>query len=191
MKKFIVSLLFLFAAIMFNTQPVFTQQIPGTAAVILNHYSVKNFAEGAIPRADLEIIVQAGIRSPSAVNRQPWHFTVVQTLNLAKQLVPDTVNGNVLIVVSAPGDGKTNNVQILDCALAVQSIYLAAQALGYGSHIYTGPIGNINDKFKTALSLPQGHSAIALVRVGKLQGNADAVSAASQRKKAEEVVTYK
>jgi len=175
-----------FALILGFSQSVFAQQ-----SVILNHYAARNFAAGTIPPADLDLIVQAGIRAPSAANRQPWHFTVIQNQALARQLISGMVDGNVLIVVSAQGDGKTNGVQILDCALAVQSIYLAAQALGYGSRIYTGPMDALNSRFKTELGLPSGHSAVALVRVGRLQGAVDAVSAASARKKAEEIVTYK
>jgi len=171
--------------------PVFAQQNSAAASLILNHYAARNFAEGVIPPSDLDAIIKAGIRAPSAANRQPWHFTVVQNLDLAKQMVPGTVSGNVLIVVSAQGDGKTNGVQILDCALAVQSIYLAAQALGYGSRIYTGPIDTVNSKFKSQLGLSSGYSAVALVRVGRLQGQVDAVSAASSRKNADELVTYK
>ena len=170
---------------------LFAQQATGPAALMLNHYATRNFAEGAILRSDLDQIVQAGIRAPSAGNRQAWHFTVVQNPVLSKQILAQTVDGNVLIVVSAPGDGKTNNVQILDCALAAQSIYLAAQALGYGSRIYTAPIDTINSRFKTELGLPSGYSAVALIRVGKMQGSVDAVSGASARKRAEEVVTYK
>jgi len=158
---------------------------------IINHYAARNFIEGAIPAADLERIIQAGIRAPSARNLQPWHFTVVHNQNLAKKMVGNIVDGNVLIIVSAAGDGKTNGAQILDCALAAESIYLAAQALGYGSRIYTGPMDSLNKNLKTELSLPSGHSAVALVRVGKVQGGVDAVSAASSRKKTEEVVTYK
>jgi nitroreductase len=116
----------------------------------------------------------------------------VQNNSLARQLVSGTPEGNVLIVVSAQGDGRTNGSQILDCALAVQSIYLAAQALGYGSRIYTGPIDELNRKFKTDLSLPNGYSAIAVVRVGKIKEPApDAVSAASSRKNVSEMVTFK
>ena len=168
---------------------VYAQQNTGPAAVIFNHYAARNFIAGAIPAADLDLIVQAGIRAPSAVNRQPWYFTVVQNLDLAKKIVPNCVEGNVLIVVSAQGDGKTNNVQILDCALAVQSIYLCAQALGYGSRIQTGPIDAVNRDHKAALSLPAGHNAIALVRIGKVQ-SADAASSASARKNAAELVKY-
>ena len=177
--------------LMLGVSQLYAQQNAGPAATILNHYAARNFIAGAITPADLELIIQAGVRAPSAANRQPWIFTVVQNQDLAKQLVSNVVDGNVLIVVSAQGDGKTNGVQILDCALAVENIYLAAQALGYGSRIYTGPMDTLNSRFKADLGLPSGYSAVALVRVGKVQGPVDAVSAASSRKKAEELVTYK
>jgi nitroreductase len=167
------------------------QEISGSASVILNHYSARNFITGAIPDAHLNAIIQAGVRAPSAANLQPWRFTVVRTLSLAQKLVPQAVEGNVLIVVSAAGDGKTNAREIIDCALAVQSMYLAAQALGYGSRIYTGPITKLNSDYKGDLGIPAGSSAVALVRIGKVQAGADAVSTASPRKKAEELVTYK
>jgi len=170
---------------------VAAQEISGTAAVIINHYAARNFIAGAIPAADLNAIIQAGVRAPSAANQQPWRFTVVRTLALAQKIVPQTVEGNVLIVISAAGDNKTNTREIIDCALATESVYLAAQALGYGSRIYTGPINNVNSNLKGELGLPPGHSAVAIVRVGKVQPGVDAVSAASARKKAEELVTYK
>jgi nitroreductase len=194
-RNFCTAVVFL-AMIIGGPQTVCAQQsggdlASGPAGVIINHYAARNFTAGVIPAADLDRIVQAGVRAPSARNLQPWHFTVVQNQNLAKKMVSDNVDGNVLIIVSAAGDGKTNGVQILDCALAVESIYLAAQALGYGSRIYTGPMDNLNKNLKAELGLPSGHSAVALVRVGKVQGGVDAVSAASNRKKTEEVVTYK
>ena len=190
MKKFLFTAFFAAALVFGYSQTVFAQD-RGAAALLLNHYSTRNFAEGAVPAADLDTIVQAGVRSPSASNRQPWHFTVVLNNDLAKKIIPQNVNGNVLIVVSAEGDGKSNTVQILDCALAVENIYLMAQALGYGSRIYTGPMNNLNSALKGELGLPTGHSAVALVRVGRVQSGVDAVSAASSRKKAEETVTYK
>jgi nitroreductase len=148
---------------------------------VLNHYAARNFIAGEISRGDLDQILQAGVRAPSANNRQPWLFTVVRTASLARQIVSNNEDGNVLIVISAEGDGRTNGAQILDCALAAQSIYLAAQALGYGSRIYTGPIDSLNRNLKAQLGLPGNHNAIVLVRVGKIQANVDALSAASSR----------
>jgi nitroreductase len=189
MKK--ITFLVIVALVIFGAFPVFAQQAANPAGTIINHYSARNFATGTIPRADLDIILQAGIRSPSASNGQPWHFTVVQNINLAKKIVPQAVEGNVLIIVSAAGDNKTNIREIIDCSLATQSIYLAAQAIGYGSRIYTGPINNLNQNLKSEIGLPAGHSAVALIRVGKVDGNVDAVSAASARKAPNSMVTYK
>jgi nitroreductase len=163
---------------------------PGLRSII-NHYAPRNFAAGAIPRADLDLIVQAGIRAPSASNRQPWRFTVVQNQDLGKRIISNLTDGNVLIVISASGDGKTNGSEILDCALAAESIYLAAQALGYGSRIYTGPMDALNRSLKTDLGLPSGHNAVVLVRVGRVAPGVDAVSAASSRRDASGLVTYK
>jgi nitroreductase len=73
----------------------------------------------------------------------------------------------------------------------VESVYLAAQALGYGSRIYTGPMDSVNRSLKTDLGLPSGYSAVALVRVGKVAPGVDAVSAASSRKDAGGLVNYK
>jgi nitroreductase len=158
---------------------------------ILNHYAARNFTTGAVSREDLDQILLAGVRSPSANNRQPWLFTVVQSSALARQIVSNNEDGNVLIVISAEGDGRTNGAQILDCALAAQSMYLAAQALGYGSRIYTGPMNSVNQNLKTQLGLPAGHSAIVLVRVGKVQPGVDAQSAASARAPLNTRVQYK
>lgn len=158
---------------------------------MVSHFAARNFAPGVVTKAELDLIVQAAIRAPSAANRQPWHFTVVQNQSLANKIVPNLTDGNVLIVISAQGDGKTNGVQILDSALAAESIYLAAQALGLGSRIYTGPIDNLNKNLKNDLSLPQGHNAIVLVRIGRLPPGVDAVSSASARNSPDQLVTYK
>ncbi|MDR3147850.1 MAG: nitroreductase family protein [Treponema sp.] len=167
------------------------QEPQGGIQAILNHYAARNFTGGAVSQQDLDQILLAGIRSPSANNRQPWMFTVVRTPALARQIVSNNEDGNVLILISAEGDGRTNGTQILDCALAAQSMYLAAQALGYGSRIYTGPINSVNQNLKTQLGLPAGHSAIVLVRVGRVQGNVDAQTAASSRAAVNTKVQYK
>jgi nitroreductase len=158
---------------------------------MVSHFAARNFAPGAVTKAELDLVIQAAIRAPSASNRQPWHFTVVQNQSLANKIVSNITDGNVLIVISAQGDGKTNGSQILDCALAAESIYLAAQALGLGSRIYTGPIDSLNKNLKTDLSLPKGHSAVVLVRIGRLPVGVDAVSSASSRNSAAQLVTYK
>jgi nitroreductase len=189
MKKAIISAAILFVLVF--APFIDAQETKAGIDVILNHYAAWNFIIGSIPRVDLDRIVQAGIRAPSADNRQPWLFTVVQNRNPAIKIMPSVTDGNVLIVISA-ANAAANGRVILDCALATESIYLAAQSLGYGSRIYTGPtVDGINRSLKGDLGIPLDHSAVAVVRVGKIQPGVDAVSAASSRKSVSEVVNYK
>ena len=193
MNKTIIflGLIFIFAGSFLPAQSAGTPADNPALKPIINNFGARNYASGAVTKTELDLIVQAGIRTPSAANRQPWHFTVVQNQTLVKQIVPQATDGNILIVISATGDGKTNGPVILDCALAAQSVYLAAQALGLGSRIYTGPIDALNSRFKSDLGIPQDRNAIIIVRIGRLPAGVDAVSSASPRNSVEQMVTYK
>jgi nitroreductase len=180
----------LFAVILASLYATLGAGEPEPPAVITNHYAARNFTTGAVTQNEINQILTAGSRAPSANNRQPWHFTVVRDHELANKIVSRITEGNILIVISA-SDGQTSGRAILDCGLATQSIYLAAQALGLGSRIYTGPMDAINQRFKTDLGLPGGYSAVALVRVGRVPPDVDATSAASSRKPLNSMVNYK
>jgi nitroreductase len=192
MKK---TMLFLLAAVLMGivsgngASGLFAQE--AALRTLNNHVAERSFIPGPIPRSQITQILNSGSRAPSARNGQPWHFTAVQNLSLGKQIMAEFQDGNVLIVVSAFGDGKNNGAEILDCGLAVANLYLAAQAIGLGSRIYTGPVENINLQLKEALSLPNGYSAVAVVRVGQINLSTDAVTTASPRKSLNSIVTYK
>jgi nitroreductase len=190
MKRTLLTLALIGAALILP-RPGLNAADADTLGVITGHYAARNFAAGSISRTDLDTILAAAVRAPSAGNRQNWHFTVIQNQDLAKRIVSNNIDGNILIVISAPGDSKTNGATMLDCGLATQSIYLAAQALGLGSRIYTGPMDAVNGRLKGELGLPSGYSAAALVRIGRLSAGADAVSGASSRKAPDSVVNYK
>jgi hypothetical protein len=75
------------------------------------------------------------VSAPSADNRHSWLFTVVQIKNMTSKIISNITDGNVIFVIS--GFSATNNSRVvLDCALATESIYRAAQSIGYGSRIY-------------------------------------------------------
>ena len=44
------------------------------------------FTDEAVSDADLDMIVQAGINAPSAMNKQPWHFSVISDKAVLEQL---------------------------------------------------------------------------------------------------------
>jgi nitroreductase len=182
MKKFLVTCLFFTAVLTGGTAE------EAAVSVILNNFGARSYAAGGIPRADLDKIVSAGVRAPSAGNRQPWHFTVVSDTQLTKKIMGNAPDGNVFIIVSADPSSRD---ALFDCALATGNIYLAAQALGYGSRIYVSLLNTVNGSLKSDLGIQQGFNAVAVIRIGRLASSVDAVSSASPRKPASDTVTYR
>ena len=45
---------------------------------IYDRRSIRRFLDAPISREDIEEVIQSGMRAPSAKNRQPWRFIVVQ-----------------------------------------------------------------------------------------------------------------
>ena len=155
--------------------------------LLLNSYSPRAFTNDPLADFEVEQILRCGIKSPSARNRQPWHFTVVRDEPLKQAIIANIDAGNVLIVVA----GQEGVNVDFDCALATQSMFIAAQALGLGGRIYTGPVRNVNENLKDALEIPTGYRVVALLRIGHLDKDLDAVTSATPRKPFEETVNYK
>lgn len=158
--------------------------------VILKGYSAKQFTTNPVSDSDIDLIIKCGMKAPSGRNMQPWKFTVVKDQATTGRILQNITDGNILIIVSgqARQDGTVNP---FDCALATENMYVAAQALGLGAHIYAGPVGNINSTWKEKLGIPADYQAVTVLRIGSIDRGVDAVSSASTRKKPEEVVSYR
>lgn len=156
--------------------------------LILSAWSPRMFTSEQVSDQHLDLIVQCGIKSPSAGNRQPWKFTVVKDNALAAEAINGTLPGNVLIFISAPEDNLRAD---LDCALATENMFLAAHSLGLGGRIYTGPVNNINLSLRPKLGIPEGFRVVTVLKVGHTDKSVDATSSASTRKPIEEIVNYK
>ena len=182
-KQLLASILaFFLVAVM-----AYGQQTDSASDLILKSYSARTFTSESVSAGDLEVILKCGIKAPSASNRQPWTFTVVRDLSVMQQMIGNVVDGNVLILICGAETGTTVD---FDCGLATENMTIAAQSLGLGARIYTGPIANINSTMKQALQIPAGWRGVAVLRVGHIEKNVDAVSAASPRKSYDEVVTF-
>ena len=56
------------------------------AGVLTNISTTQYFTEQAVGQEDMETIVQAGINAPSAMNGQPWHFSVITDAAILRQI---------------------------------------------------------------------------------------------------------
>ncbi len=101
------------------------------------------FEDRAVPREDLQRIVNAGIQAPSGKNEQTTTFVVVDEPELVTKIA-QMHESNVAvqqarafiacIVDTEPARIYENHhFQIEDCAAAVENILLAITALGYAS----------------------------------------------------------
>jgi len=158
-------------------------------SVILSGYSEKAYTSEPVTDQQLDLILKCGIKAPSARNIQPWKFTVIKDEATMKEIVNDVVPGNVLVIVSGI-ESESGTTPDFDCGLATESMFLAAHGLGLGARIYGSPTGNINSK-KELFQIPSGYKAVIVLRIGNIDKSVDAVSAATPRKKFEEVVNYK
>jgi len=183
-KNVITALLFVLLLVSLHAQ----NTADNVADFILSTYSTKSFINTPIQDADLEKILMCGIKAPSARNTQLWKFTVVRDIALERNVISNITEGNILIIVSGSEKSQPGVDISFDCALATQNMYLAAQGLGLGAHIYTGPVENINKNLKTTLKIPEGYKAIAVLRIGNKDSRVDATTAASKRKGYSEIV---
>jgi len=182
--------LFLIVITLLTTVVIYGQTSDNAVTgLLLSAYSERNYTADPVTDEQIDIILKCGIKAPSAMNRQPWKFTVVRDTATMKQAIPNIVQGNVIIVISGLVS-QTGTTPDFDCGLATENMFVAAHGLGLGARIYTGPVRNVNLN-RDLFQIPAGYNAVSLLRIGNVDKNVDAVSAATPRKTPEEIINYK
>ena len=125
-----------------------------TMQSILRRQSHRSFTGEPLPDDALETILEAGRRAPSAMNRQPWHFTVITNRAMLDQISAenkrvmlqspvealrlraedpdfDSFRGAPMAIIVS-GEDEAGYAGA-DCANAVENMALAAQSLGLSS----------------------------------------------------------
>jgi len=145
-------------------------------------FSHRNFTTGHVSDEMVQKILTAGLQAGSAGNQQHWHFTVIRNKELIGEILQNVDEGNVLIVGLGPNESRFPQELIaFDNGLAMQNMFLAAQALGLGTRMYMRPLQNLNDNLLHKLDAPKDYRAIIILRIGQINGDIDAVTQASPR----------
>ncbi|MBR4444073.1 MAG: nitroreductase [Clostridia bacterium] len=154
---------------------------------ISNRRSHRAYKADQLPEETLNAILTAALQSPSARNRQPWHFSVVQDAALIQEVhdeaakvmgkhgSPRFVDPDFQIFYHAPtviflfGE-KENDWTPIDCGIAVENIALAAEGLGVGSVILGLPKpafkGDRADALRAKLQCPEGYDFVIAIALG-------------------------
>lgn len=171
------------------------QYMNETIKTIMERRSIRNFKQEQIENADVELIVEAGLRAANAMNRQTWHFTVVQNWRLLSELsqavasvMAETGLPSLVERAESPAFSCFHHAptvvflssdktiySIADCANAAQNMCVAAASLGLGSCY----IASFAQAFKTeqgrklleAFHLPEGFEPVFSVALGYADGD--------------------
>jgi nitroreductase len=144
---------------------------------IMTRTSIRQYIDEPVSKADIETMLRAGMAAPTAVNRQPWHFVVINSKEKLAELAGDNPRGGMLkkaplaIVVcgnmdkALPGQGRGFWVQ--DCSAATENILLAANAIGLGA-VWTGlyPDENHAGAVAKVLKLPETYIPLCTIVIG-------------------------
>jgi nitroreductase len=133
------------------------------------------FTRQPIPRADLEKILDAGIRAPSGFNAQTTEFVVVddpEVLRRVADIVSTTTTGSAsaIIVCLMKTDEERNGLffGVEDYAAAVENMLLAVTALGYATVWIDGALRRENRAHAIAelLQVPPNREVRVILPLG-------------------------
>ena len=134
--------------------------------------NVRQYTDQPIARDDLERILEAGRRAPSAGNWQPWDFVVVtgreQLIELAKvwdrggRHIASSA-ATIALVAKEPDDEQQGQWLMYDFGQATAYMMLAAADLGIGSG-HSAVIDQ--EQARRVLGFPDGYRAVFLIGLG-------------------------
>jgi nitroreductase len=166
--------LFTFLALSFAVSNVFAADAIDT---IMNRKSVRQFEREKISDKNLDIIVKAGFAAPSAIDRRPWSFIIVDDFSILDALADKLPYAKMLKEAGAAiivcGKADKDLFWVMDCSAATENILLAVQALKLGA-VWTAvfPDKARVDAVREILSIPNEYVPLNVIPIGKPKGAA-------------------
>ncbi|MCU1495992.1 MAG: putative dehydrogenase/NAD(P)H nitroreductase [Acidimicrobiaceae bacterium] len=133
--------------------------------------NVRSYEQRPIPGSDLDRVLEAGWRAPSANNRQHWDFVVstdreqLTALSTVWQHAGHvaTSAATIVLVLPVPEDERTGLIDQYDLGQATMAMALAATDLGIGSgHAAIGD----QEACRRILGVPTSHECAYLLALG-------------------------
>lgn len=148
---------------------------------ILTRRSIRKYTEQKISHEEIEEIIKAAQFAPSAHNKQPWEFLVIEdaeTLTNLRNVQRWTsfaknascaivVCGNTDVAFSRDKEDEKWDYADIDCSLAAQNLMLAAHAKGIGTCFCgASPMPLVLDGLREMLNLPQNIRPVGIIVMG-------------------------
>ena len=134
---------------------------------IRSRLTVRDFKPDAVPERVIRRMLQAARWSPSARNRQPWNFVVIQNRETLSQIGGIASSGGFIggaplaVAVVMDRGGRPE----FDAGRSLQQMELVAWSEGVGGCV-AGVRGDENDKVKELLAIPEDKELVTVVAFG-------------------------
>lgn len=146
--------------------------------------SIRNYQGRDIPDSVIKEIVGLTAHAPSSMNGQPWHFIVIRTENIKKQLVEiknrycpvekqdyraDFLRKAPVIIIVCADSKKSYDREIENGVLATAILMFAAHSRGLGSvylSAYRKGESGISQEIRNLLDIPQHIDPITIIPLG-------------------------
>lgn len=145
---------------------------------IMTRTSIRQYQDRPVEQEKVEQLLRAAMAAPTAVNKQPWHFYVLNTKEAINRLADASQRGSDMVrsaalVIIVCGDmdkaleGKAREYWIQDTSAATENLLLAAHALGLGA-VWTGvyPMKERVEMTTKVLSLPENLVPLCTILIG-------------------------
>ena len=141
---------------------------------LISRRSIRKYSGEHIEEDSIMAIIRAGMYAPSARNKRPWHFIIIDDRAILKMIMKFHPYSGMLAeashAIAVCGDEKLENgpgYYRLDCSAATQNILLAAHAQGIGA-VWLG-IEPREERIKALhglLGLPDHIRPLSLISLG-------------------------
>lgn len=161
---------------------------------IKSRRAIRSYEDKPVPESAVETMLEAATYAPSAINIQPWKFTIVTSKAEMKRLsdiakpmllrmLPDAGNAALSALRKSLNDplynifydapllifvaGVKGRYDVYDSSMAAQNMMLAAYSLGIGS-CWIGTAATLANepKIKEELGIPEDHQVHAAIIFG-------------------------
>lgn len=146
---------------------------------IASRRSVRSLSDRKVPGEMVELLLRAAMAAPSAKNRQPWEFVVVDDrlildelagkLRYAKMLAQSPLAVIVCArtrTVHPDGSVTENPFWEHDASAAAENLLLAAEALGLGAVWTAASDPERSSAVKSVISMPDTVMPLCVVPIG-------------------------
>jgi nitroreductase len=172
--------------------------------IIKSRRCVREYKEDQIPDADIEFLIDCAGYAPSGLNMQPWGFLVIKNRDVIRRLSESCKKSMIplledlkqtsesareyLAFLKKEGSDMFYGAPVLmiifgnkraptaayDCAMAAQTMMLAAQSIGIGScWIGAAQKALMDKKLLKELGAPEGYIIVAPLIFGYPKGKTE------------------